>query len=75
MIFNFSIPGEVSISMGNMVSEFLQELAVPDDARAESPAANYLYDVDESEANLDDETSKHLHSLVAKALYMAKRGT
>ena len=74
MIFNFSIPGEVSISMGNMVSEFLQELAIPDDARAESPAASYLYDVDESEANLDDENSKHLHSLVAKALYMAKRG-
>jgi hypothetical protein len=74
MIFNFIIPGEVSISMGNMVAEFLQELNVPDDARAESPAASYLYDIDESEANLDDETSKHLHSLVAKALYMAKRG-
>ena len=70
----FGLPGEVSISMGNMVNEFLQELDVTDDTHAESPAASHLYIIDESEVMLDDKTSKQLHSSVAKALYMAKRG-
>ena len=73
MLFDFGLPGEVSISMGNMVNEFLQELDVADDAHAESPAASHLYVIDESKVMLDDKTSKHLHSSVAKALYMAKR--
>ena len=60
--------------MGNMIYEFLQELAVADDAHTDSAAASHLYSVNESEVKLDDETGKHLHSSVAKALYMAKRG-
>ena len=39
MLYDFSLPSEVSISMGNMIHEFLQELAVADDAHADSPAA------------------------------------
>ena len=35
MIFDFSSLVEVSISMGNMVTEFLQKLAVANDAHAE----------------------------------------
>ena len=68
MLFDFGLPGEVSISMGNMIGEFLQELDVADDAHAESPAASHLYVVDEREVMLDDKTSKHLHSSVTKAL-------
>jgi hypothetical protein len=74
MMFNFSIPGEVSITMGNMITEFLNEVGVCDDARAESPAANYLYNVDNNEELLSKSDKDHLHSSVAKALYMAKRG-
>jgi len=47
MLFNFNIPGEVSISTVNMVSEFLTEVGVGDGARAESPACNSLYQVDD----------------------------
>jgi hypothetical protein len=74
MMFNFNIPGEVSISMGNMISEFLAEVGADDNARAESPAANYLYNVDENDELLNNSDKEHLHSMVAKALYMAKRG-
>ena len=70
MLFDFSL----SISMGNIVAEFLQELAVADDAHAESPAASHLYIIDNSEVMLDDKTSKHPHSSVVKVLYMATRG-
>ena len=74
MIFNFNIPGEVSISMGGMIDEFLSEVGVGDDAKAESPAANYLFEIDESAQLLDENDKGNLHSSVAKALYMAKRG-
>jgi hypothetical protein len=74
MIFNFNIPGEVSISMGGMIDEFLSEVGVSDDAKAESPAANYLFEIDESAQLLDENDKGNLHSSVAKALYMAKRG-
>ena len=69
MIFNFSIPGEVSISMGGMIDEFLSEVGVSDDAKAESPAANYLFEIDESAQLLDENDKGNLHSSVAKALY------
>ena len=36
MLFDFSLPDEVSISMGNMIYESLQELAVANDAHTES---------------------------------------
>jgi len=73
MVFNFSVPGEVSISMGNMVHEYLAEIGIDGNARAESPAASYLFDIDESAELLDETDKDNLHSLVAKALYMAKR--
>ena len=42
MLFNFSIPGQVSISMGKIVQEFLDEVAVAVNERAETPAAHHL---------------------------------
>jgi hypothetical protein len=74
MIFNFNIPGEVSISMGGMINEFLSEVGVGDDAKAESPSANYLFKIDKSAQLVDENDKGDLHSSVAKALYMAKRG-
>ena len=47
MLFRFSVPGQVYISMGNTISEFLAEVNVGDDARAESPAVNYLFNIDD----------------------------
>ena len=45
------VPGQVYISMGNTISEFLAEVSVGDDARALSPAANYLFNIDDEEGN------------------------
>ena len=39
MLLNFSVPGQVSIGMGKMVQDFLDEVAV--DGRAESPVWSY----------------------------------
>jgi len=75
MTFNFIVPSEVSISIGNLINEFLAEVGVGDDARAESLAANYLNYIDEGKGELLNISDKEqLHSLVAKALYMARHG-
>jgi len=47
MLFNFSVTGQVSISMENMMVEFATEVEVGDDARAELLAANYLFNIAE----------------------------
>ena len=74
MLFNYSIPGQLSISMGNMINQFLVDIGVSDDARAESPAANYLFNIDNDAELLNQNDKELLHSMVAKALYMTKRG-
>ena len=60
--------------MGNMINEFLVDICVSDDARAESPAANYLFNIDDDVELLNKNDREFLHSMIAKALYMAKRG-
>ena len=70
MIFSFNIYQYYC----GMIDEFLSEVGVGDDARAESPAANYLFEIDESAQLLNEDDRGNLHSSVAKALYMAKRG-
>ena len=72
MIFNYGLPGEVSIDMSKMVLEFLNELEVPEEARRDTPAASHLLDISDNAALLDESNKKLFHSLVAKALYMAK---
>jgi len=59
MIFNFIVPDEVSISMGNMINEFLTDVGVGDDARVESPAANYLYIIDDKGELLNISDKEH----------------
>ena len=67
MIFNYGSPGEVSIDMSKMVLE------VPEEARRDTPAASHLFDISDNAELLDESNKKLFHSLVAKALYMAKR--
>ena len=47
--FDFGLPGEISISMGNMIIEFVQKLCVADDAHAKSPSIS-LYNEENNEA-------------------------
>ena len=60
MLFNYSIPGQVSISMGNMINQFLVDIGVSDDARAESPAGN-LFNIDNDAELLNQNDEKFLH--------------
>ena len=58
-LFDFILPGIKKPKRANTVAEFLQELAVADDAHAESSAASHLYSIDENEVIL---SSQRLYS-------------
>ena len=57
--------------MGQIVQEFLDDVDDAADTRAESLAAHH---VDNDRKSLSNTDGENLHSLVSKALYMAKRG-
>jgi hypothetical protein len=73
MIFDFSIDDEVTIGMEHMVHEILQEMDIVDGAVSKTPAASYLFDVDEKSELLNNNMRERFHSHVAKLLFMAKR--
>jgi hypothetical protein len=69
MIFDYSVPEEVSITMPSFVEDLLKNAAP---GIAKTPAAADLYEVGESELLSHDEKIA-FHSDTAKLLYMAKR--
>jgi hypothetical protein len=70
--FDYSIPGEVSISMESMVDDVINEAKLNVGDVISTPAAGYLFNVSESEYLMKKE-SDHFHSVTAKLLYIAKR--
>jgi hypothetical protein len=71
MEFDFTCVGKVKLTQYGYVEEFLGEYGVT--GVAVTPAANSLFDTDESSAPLDELKAAELHSRVAKVLYLAKR--
>ena len=73
MTIDYSTKGKVRLSMINYIKEILNEL--PDDMNGENttPAANFLFDVDEDCENLDAETAEFFHHNTAKLLLLCKR--
>ncbi|MBS1768271.1 MAG: hypothetical protein JSS77_01290 [Acidobacteria bacterium] len=72
MDFDYSKPGLVSISMKSLIDQVLNDIPVSKESR--TPANIDLFSVDESSQQLDKEKKEKFHSIVAKLLYMAKRG-
>ena len=52
----------------------MQEFLDNADAQEETPAAHYLYNIDNESESLSNNARETLHSQVPKALYMAKCG-
>jgi hypothetical protein len=70
MTWNFSVPGEVKVTMEGYVDEVIKISGVTGSAC--TPATEYLFDVRNS-SPLDTDRKAEFHSLVAKVLYLAKR--
>jgi hypothetical protein len=73
MIFDYSLKGKVSISMLSMVEEVIKDLDLPQDSFAATPAGNHLF-IERNEVELGGEVKELFHSIVAKLLYISKRG-
>ncbi len=71
MTFDFTVPGEVSITMENCVSDILAECGVT--AARATPAAETLFDVCTDVQKASPVEAAYFHTYVAKILYLSKR--
>jgi hypothetical protein len=73
MTLDYREDGKVKILMIDYIQKMLAEL--PDDMSGEAPtpAANHLFEVDESPDKLDEETAELFYHNVAKLLFLCKR--
>jgi hypothetical protein len=71
MVFDFSDPAKLRITMDKYVEDFLKLYEVT--GYAKTPAAGDLFSVDLGSARLAVEEAELFHSRVAKLLYLAKR--
>ena len=72
MRFDFSTPGQVSITMPGYVEDTLREYA-PHSPSVLTPALSDLFNIDTNADKLDAQQSRIFHTCVAKLLYLAKR--
>jgi hypothetical protein len=70
MTFDFTVCGEVSVTMDNCVNEILSECDVTT-ARA-TPATSSLFDVRQA-PKVSEAEARYFHKFVAKVQYLAKR--
>ena len=71
MVFDFTDPSKVRITMDKYVEDVLKLYEVT--GYAKTPAAEDLFDVDEESPRLAEVDADVFHSRVAKLLYLAKR--
>jgi hypothetical protein len=73
MTIDFSTDGKVRFSMINYLEEILDELPPEMDGDSTTPAASFLFDVDEDCEKLEAEASEFFHHNTAKLLFICKR--
>jgi histone deacetylase 1/2 len=70
MIFDFSIPGDVKITMDGYVNDLLKQADIS--GTVSTPATENLFITRELKP-LDEDTKSKFHTMVAKLLYLSKR--
>jgi hypothetical protein len=73
MTIDYSTDGKVRFSMIDYIKDILDELPGDMDGENTTPAANFLFDVDDDCENLDAETAEFFHHNTAKLLFLCKR--
>jgi Reverse transcriptase (RNA-dependent DNA polymerase) len=74
MKLDYTIPGKVQISMSEYIQTMLDEAPADMDGVASTPAANHLFEVNETNpTKLDDTMADMFHHIVAKLLFLCKR--
>ncbi len=74
MLLNNSNPEYLSISMPKYIDDLIIESGIDTTHTAATPASEHLFKVIEDDTPLDHDDKEKFHSIVAKLLYLAKRG-
>jgi hypothetical protein len=75
MTLDFTVPGQVKVTMLPYVKEIVDDFTEQsgDLETATTPAAEYLFKIDNNAVKLSEEMGKVFHSFVAKCLLLTKR--
>ena len=73
MLIDYSESGYVRIDMREYITKILDEVPPEMRGRATTPAAAYLFDINENCAKLTEEEARFFHYLVAKLLFLCNQ--
>ena len=73
MMLDFSLPGKVQIRMEEYIRNMLAELPEDMEGLATMPAAEHLFQINDTRTHLTDEDAMFFHHNVAKLLFLCKR--
>ena len=73
MMLDYSMPGEVKISMIDYVKRMVEEFPEDITRTATTPAAEYLFKVNDKEKELMEKLSEEFPTSVAKGLFFARQ--
>jgi len=74
MLLDFSIENELTVNMVAYVKMVLANIPADMKGKADSPAATWLYHLNENPELLDKETAETFHSMTMQLQYLAQRG-
>ena len=74
MTLDYSKKGSVMIDMRDYVDEMLREYPEEVNGKVKSPATEKLFSVNDSSPKLEKKKAEAFHSMVAKGLFVSKRG-
>ena len=73
MRFDYSKPGQVTVDMVEYMTKIVDEFPFPLSKSVPTPAAENIFQVDETSPLLDQERAEIFHTFVVKALFACKR--
>jgi hypothetical protein len=73
MVLDFTVPGEVKINMVDYVKKMVQDFPDESKAKAATPAAMHLFEVNDDAKRISEEDAILFHNLVARGLFLCKR--
>jgi hypothetical protein len=68
-----STKGKAHIKMDDRIEKTLKDLPEEFDGEAPTPAANYLFNIDENSPKVDEERAQSFHKYAVKTLFTCKR--
>jgi hypothetical protein len=73
MKIDFSEPGKVKITMEQFIENILCEVPASMSGTAATPAANHLFEINDTARKLTPEQAEQFHHVTAQLLYLCKR--